>query len=491
MISLYNPEAPYPVYCQDCWWSDSWDPLAYGTTVDFSRPFFEQYRELQLVVPRLALFNIHSENSIYTNHSSNNKNCYMGVAFGDCEDCLYGHWVLHSRNVVDGLYLEHCEHCYECSYCQHCYQAYWCVHCAQVRDSLLCYECRNCEYCIGCVQLQHKRYQVLNESVSKAAFDSFRREILTSREKFAEVYQAYRRLKLTRPHRATLQINCENCMGDDLYNSRNSMHCFNCRELDDCRYMYDLGNNKSSMDCYEHGWLVQSELIYESHAGMAGYRFIGCNTCADSNHLMYSDLCFNNCAHLFGCIGLKKKEHCILNREYSEREYETLVAQLIERMTTDHEWGEFFPGKYSPFGYNESVASEYHPLTEKVAIEQGFSYSTWHPAEPHPSEILDAEQLPTDIANASDKLLQSAIRCRVSKKPYRITKQELAFYRTHQLPPPEKHPDVRHAERMRLRNPRTFSDRRCEKCGKEITSTFSLQANEIVYCDDCYRSEIY
>src|SRR3989338_8249888 len=53
-VSLYAPESPYTVFCQPCIWSDAWAPLIYGQDFDFSRPFFDQYRELQLKVPRVG-----------------------------------------------------------------------------------------------------------------------------------------------------------------------------------------------------------------------------------------------------------------------------------------------------------------------------------------------------------------------------------------------------------------------------------------------------
>lgn len=121
IISMYAPDAPHPVYCYECWWGERWDPLTYGQEVDFTGPFFEQLAELRKKVPRLYLFNLHSENCIYTSHSANNKNCYMGVALGKCEDCYYGHWVLESKDVVNAMYCEYCERCYECSYCLHCF----------------------------------------------------------------------------------------------------------------------------------------------------------------------------------------------------------------------------------------------------------------------------------------------------------------------------------------------------------------------------------
>lgn len=76
MLSIYSPDKPYTVYEQSVWWSDQFDPLAYGREFDFTRPFFEQWQELSLAVPRASIHNAQSENSEYTNYSNSNKNCY-------------------------------------------------------------------------------------------------------------------------------------------------------------------------------------------------------------------------------------------------------------------------------------------------------------------------------------------------------------------------------------------------------------------------------
>ena len=46
IISMYSPENRFPVYDIKEWWSDSWDPMDYGQDVDFSKSFFEQFKEL-------------------------------------------------------------------------------------------------------------------------------------------------------------------------------------------------------------------------------------------------------------------------------------------------------------------------------------------------------------------------------------------------------------------------------------------------------------
>ncbi len=488
IISLYSPDKPYQVYCPECYLGDNWDASVYGRPFDFSRPFFEQFRELQLAVPRIAIFGHHNENCHYANHSSKNKNCYLGTGFGECEDCMFGHWVLHSKNVVDGLYVNQSEQCYQCSYCERGWQSHFSSFCSGLQDSLLCFECKDCSNCIGCVQLQHQKFQILNTPVSEAEFFRVRAEILSSRKKFEELEQKFKKLVVSAPRRHTYQISCEDSVGDDLWNCKNSYWCFNCRELEDCKYMFDLGNNRTSMDCFEHGYLVQSELNYEAHAGMAGYHLLFCNLCSDSRDLTYCDLCGNGSHDLFGCIGLRKRSYCILNQQYTAADYRRLVPEIIASM--QGEWGEFFPSRLSPFGYNETVAPEYYPLSKHAAESANFNWSDYELVPATPERVISAESVPENILLVSDDILKCAIECEVSKRLFRITTPELAFYRLHSLPLPRRHPDQRHIDRMKNRNPRSLVSRFCESCGENVESTVPLARPEMVYCQKCYERAV-
>jgi len=73
---------------------------------------------------------------------------------------------------------------------------------------------------------------------------------------------------------------------------------------------------------------------------------------------------------MFGCASIRDKQYCILNKQYTREEYEKLVPQIIEKMQADGERGEFLPERISPFGYNETVANEYFPLSKEEAIQK-------------------------------------------------------------------------------------------------------------------------
>jgi hypothetical protein len=95
--------------------------------------------------------------------------------------------------------------------------------------------------------------------------------------------------------------------------------------------------------------------------------------------------------------------------------------------------------------------------------------------------------LPEKISDIPDDILNWAIECEVTGKPFRIIKPELEFYRKHDIPVARRHPEQRHADRMKLRNPRKLYTRNCMKCSVELMTTYSPDRTDIVYCEECYN----
>lgn len=73
IISCYRPGTKFPVFEREVWLSDENNPLQYGRSYDFSRPFFEQFYDLACVVPREGKIGVNAENSPYVNLSMNVK----------------------------------------------------------------------------------------------------------------------------------------------------------------------------------------------------------------------------------------------------------------------------------------------------------------------------------------------------------------------------------------------------------------------------------
>ena len=169
IISQYNTDVPFPVYGIDAWIGDQWDARTYGRDVDFSRPFFPQFKELLETVPHLALFNTPGtmENSDYNNATGYLKNCYLICESDFCEDCYYSNLLKKSKDVVDSSVCYECERCYECVDCIGCHSLVASQDSHNCSDSFFLMNCHSCRDCIGCINQRSKQYMILNVQYSK------------------------------------------------------------------------------------------------------------------------------------------------------------------------------------------------------------------------------------------------------------------------------------------------------------------------------------
>ena len=77
-----------------------------------------------------------------------------------------------------------------------------------------------------------------------------------------------------------------------------------------------------------------------------------------------------------------------MNKQYTKEEYEVLVPKIIEHMVKTGEWGEFFPAKYSHFGYNQTMNMTKYPLTKDEALRQGFTWSDFEAPFPKVAKTI-------------------------------------------------------------------------------------------------------
>lgn len=491
-ISPYS-ETSFPVYHSDAWISDAWDDLSYGRDIDWNRPFFEQLKELFDTVPRQGQFICPGtlENSEYVNCAGYLKNCYLLAEADYNEKCMYGNRLYYNQQVVDCSNVVESELCYECVDVQKCYGCLHCLDCNNCSGCFFSSNCQGCKDCIGCINLRQKQYCIFNEQLSKEEYDRRKEElglntydgIESLRNRVSEFFQ-------TQPHRYVQMENTQNCTGDHLYDSKNALECVDCSDLEDCKYCARVLNVKSALDYTS--WGAGAERIYFTAAcGDQAYNLRFCTTCTTNvSDLTYCGHCIG-CKNCFGCVGMKRKQYCILNKQYSKEEYEELLPKLIEHMKSTGEWGEFFPQDFGIFGYNETIAMEYFPLTKEEAIKAGYSWRDYSSELLQVDKTIAANDLPKSIDDIPDDIINWAVTCAVSGRPFKITQQELQFYRQLNLPIPHLHPDERHNRRMTLRPSRIFYDRQCDKCAKDIRTTFSPEQPETVYCEECYLQSVY
>ncbi len=487
IISFFRSDAPFTVFSHEEWWSDRWDPLSFGRTFDSSKSFFEQFQELQRAVPRVPLINNGAVNSDFCNFADGNKNCYLLTSANHNEDSFFGFLAVGNHNAVDILWCTDCELVYECVDCRKCYDLKYSRDCDDCHSGAFLADCRGVHDSILCVGLRQKKNHLLNQLVSASEIAHLKEELNGSESKRREMEQKFIELQHEHTVRiASVAIGSENVSGNNLFESRNVHHGFDVYSSHDCAYLHDgLG----ASDCFDISFFDGTELCYES-TSLIGYGYRFTMYCRDSRDLFYCDSC-HGCEECFGCVGLRKKKHCILNKQYSASEYAERVTAIIGHMQSNNEWGEFFPITLSPFAYNETIAQEYFPHPKQEVLECGWQWKDREDESSKVAKMIPAAQLPDSIIDIPDDILNWAIQCGATKRPFRIVKQELEFYRTMKLPIPRFHPDERHKRRMTLRNPRTLFTRTCMKCQKPIETTYAPERPETVYCEDCYLKEVY
>lgn len=512
IVSMHSPDKPYPVYCPDCWWSDKWNPLDYGREYDFTKPFFTQFQELQQVVPQISLLNFKNDNADYNNFCKSLRHSYMSYSSENGQNVYYCYLATDSNDLVDCSLMEKSEQCYEC---MDGHQVNNCTFSRIIEESYNCHFSTDlvaCTNCVGCHGLRHKENYIFNKPVSKEEFKAFMEQPWTY-ERIEQVKQQSEEVSKTVPKIPYEHLHSENCVGDHIHRCKNIYECYYISDSENCKYVHFAPTHLLGVqDAFAVGDIEWAYEVVGGGGGVSNVAFINTmvNGLSDS---FYCFLCVNNSKNLFGCVGLNKEQYCVLNKKYSKEEYEKLASAIIESMGEMHEWGEFFPAAISLFGYNETVAQEYFPLTKERAVEtqriaslhEGngdtkhnistgrpiFHWSDYAPAKPQVEKTVHASKLPPTIDQIPDEILNWAIECEVTGKLYRITKPELEFHRLHTLPLPKKHPDQRHLERMSLRNPRRLWKRNCAKCNKEMLTSFAPERPEIVYCEECYLKEVY
>ena len=486
MIAIYPDDTPFPVYHPQEWWGDTWDGLDYGREFSFERPFFEQWGDLMMQVPRIGVDIVNCENCDYCNYCGDNKNCYLDIAGEGNEDCCYNLFTKYSKDCLDNTFVYSSELSYGSINCYDCFNVSFGYYLENCSDCLFSFDLKGCNNCLFSRNLRNKDYYVFNSKVSKSEYQRIVRELdLGSYKSLLAHLGTWKKIIAEAVHRDMNVVNSENCTGDNIKNSKNCHTCFNITNCEDSEFLYDVLDAK---DCRDLNYsLYHPEASYEliSTLQMKFSAFcMASHYCSDS---YYVDQC-NNSSQLFGCIGLNQKSCCVLNKQYSQEEYESLLPKIIEHMQKTGEWGEFFPASLSPWAYNETVASEYFPLSKEEVLGQGYSWR--EKSEPRLPEAMSAEALSDHISEIDNEILSRALVCEESGRPFRIIKKELDFYRKQNLPIPRSAPDARHLIRLSMRNPRRLYQRKCDDLGIPITSTYSPDRPERVLSETAYLKSL-
>ncbi len=500
-LSMYPPTQKITVYCQPCWWGDSWDGTEYAMDYDSSRPFLEQLKQLSEKTPYMALETeyLTLKNCDYSNAMGHCKNCTLAIWADFCENVYHSSLLNTAKDTSDSLRIFNSELCYDSVGIDQSYRVFYsqeCEACTDVWFSRNCYSCMNC---VGCVNLRGASYQIFNQQYSKEEYVeklkdlrlNTRSGVKTLKEKVENFWKKF-------PYRFytgnSLNLNVS---GEYVYWSKNSKEVYNVGGAENCKFCQFI-TVKPASDCMDYsGWGNTAELMYESANignNVSNVKFSAyCFPDIVNTEYSFWGIALKNC---FGCVNLKRKSYSILNKQYSKEEYEKLKIEIIENMKKNPykddfgrvcPYGEFPRILFNKFAYNNSNANKFFPKTKEEALGLGF---TWNDeVEEQPAATILGNDLPETILEVNDSILKEIISCVACDRKYKIASIEFDLLRKMNMPLPDKCLRCRENSLFdKLQKPGLY-DRECMKCGKGMKTSFSKERPEIVYCEKCYQGE--
>lgn len=535
IFSAIPAESPLKIYELNYWISDAFDPFQYGRDIDWGKPFLLQVHELMKEVPWPSRAVLGLVDSDYAMNADYLKNCYLVMASSYSENCAYSVWIRHSSDSLDLYNAAKAALCYNSSFLQDSYRTFFSLRVESSQNVVFCRDCIGCAYCFGCANLRNKSYCIFNKQHSK---EDYAKEVqkfdLGSYDNLQRIRGEVFRFWNSQPVRFVTSRHNHNVSGEYIYHSKNVKDSYNVQEAEDSRYIQNILFGPAK-DLYDYtNWGGRAEFVYESlMCGEGVSQCVGSFLCWPDNHDIYYCMNCRNTAYCFGCVGVKKKQYCILNKQYSSEEYAFTFSRLVKHMKDmpykdwrgrTYSFGDFFPLEFSPIPYNESLAQEYFPFTDNEARDARVFWR--EPEKRDYTSALQTDDLPIHIRDTQDSIIKEVIRCAHGGScghnctyVFRITPRELEFYRNMNVALPRLCFHCRHAERIRMMSGLELYARTCDcagtgsrsgskklgletyrnitkhfhgdaPCSNAFETSYSSDGTDIVYCEECYRTEV-
>ncbi len=315
----------------------------------YEKDFFTSYAKLWKNTPKETLINLAgTENCDFSDVAHNSKNWYLSYNITTwCENICYSFSVKeNSKNIYNTvLSLDSSENVYFCSWVIKSYKVFYSKYIMNSSDIRFSSNLVNCKHCISCSNLDNKSYCIANKQYSKEEYIKQKSKILNNKHNFKTPYS----------------VKWEN------YWSTNVNWSFNLMSEDtNWHRTYQVKNANNVLLVWGNEWITNGYDIFIWWAGwcyniywLQGWGFL--DQIYNSIELWFSSNIYysyflDNCSYCLGCIWLKNKSYCILNKQYTKEERYDKVDEIFTQMEKDWQLWKFFPGSMNPFYFNDTAA---------------------------------------------------------------------------------------------------------------------------------------
>lgn len=485
IITNFPESTQFPLYEKSEWNSDAWDPMKYGKDYDTKKGFFEQLEALEKSVPHPHQSGTKNTDCDWCDDVWNCKNCYLCRSLLDCENVSYGYRTFACKDSIDLAFCFKMDSSYDSVYCFNSYRVHYSFNVHDSMDSLFLYDCRNVKDCFMCWNLRNKQYYILNEQYTKEEY--FQKIKSLNTKSFSGIQdlkkEFWKIVAKNAVHRENYNTKTIDSVGNFLSEDKNCQNCFFLDRSENCRHVFRGFETKDGI------YTVASIGEKCAFSAIDGYIYETTFTshCTSCRYSAFLDYC-EECEYCFGCVGLRKKKYCILNKQYTKEEYEELKEKIVKNMKEGGEWGRFFPYSMGYCGYNFTLAEWYFPETKENILSKG---GIWEETKESDAEGISGNDVPDIIDEVPDDFFKNPIICPKSGWKFNVAPHELEFYRRQGIPLPHHHFDVRTMDRFRPLTSFRSYDGTCFFCKKAISHFYpKTWGYEKIACVECYQKEV-
>jgi hypothetical protein len=176
-----------------------------------------------------------------------------------------------------------------------------------------CVDCIGSHHCIQCSGLRNQSYCINNEVVGK--------------EKFEAYFRSYKLDKKTDYHFSSPYV----------YDSENVENAYFVANIKNGRNLaFAGGGGNESIELYDvmgGGTKPMNDIVACMTGTGSEHVYCGYNIVEGSNN--YYSWFLDTCSFCLGCIGLKNKQFCIFNKQYTKEERYEKVNEIFTQMEKD------------------------------------------------------------------------------------------------------------------------------------------------------------
>jgi len=487
LITVLPNKPRFPIYHSHEWWGDSWDSMSYGQDYDPGRSFFDQLKELQEKVPRPHQIGQNNLNCDWCDDAWNCKNCYLSRSMDKCENLSYAYRAIDSKDSFDIFYSFNLQNSYDCLFCHDSFNLNFSENSRDCIDSYFLFDCRNCQNCFMSWNLRNKHYCIRNKQYTKEEYEKELNKIkLDSYENIKKLRTEFEEiLRKEGVHRENFNIRSTGSVGNYMTDCDKCVNVFSWEESQNCR---NCMRGLRSKDCIDMGFSWNLELSGNNGVVDGGYQIKHSGGSSTGRFSEYVDLC-KEVEYCFGCIGLRKKKYCILNKEYTKEEYEKLKVQIIADMEKRGEYGEYLPYSMGTGDYNLSNGIVYFPNMTREEVLRNGGY--WSDEDLSQTDGVPSSELPDSILDTTPEVSSKALICPESHYRFNIAQTEYEFHKRKNFALPRIHFDKRIMDRMRKMSIMKNYPYQCFYCKADIMAYYPPEwGYQKIACEECYKQNI-